>query len=190
MIPVVVSSERVTLDSLLPSDTDAILHYCQDSEIQRWVHVPSPYRREDAAYFTGGYATAAANSAEITIWGIRVRGELTGLIELRHEPLRSATVGYWLGHEHRGQKIMSEALQVLVEYAFDPQGLALDRIHWESFVGNYASAIVARRNGFRFEGTMRQSAVHRDRRVDTWHASLLRTDVRDDDDRAIGGWPL
>jgi len=190
MIPVVVGSDRVTLDSLLPSDTDAILHYCQDSEIQRWVHVPSPYRREDAAYFTGGYTTAAADSPDLTIWGIRVAGELTGLIELRHEPLRSATVGYWLGHEHRGQRIMTEALQLLVEYAFDPQGLALDRLHWESFAGNLGSAIVARRNGFRFEGTMRLSAVHRDRRVDTWNASLLRTDARGDDRSTAGDWPL
>ena len=186
MIPVVVGTGRVTLDSLLPSDTDAILRYCQDSEIQRWVQVPSPYRREDAAYFTGAYTTAAASSPDITIWGIRVGGELTGLIELRHEPLRSATVGFWLGHEHRGQRIMSEALALVVQYAFDQQGLDLDRLHWECFVGNHASAAVARRCGFRFEGTMRQSAVHRDRRLDAWHASLLR----DDDRVPSGGWPL
>jgi RimJ/RimL family protein N-acetyltransferase len=186
MIPVVVSSERLTLDSLLPSDTDAILRYCQDPEIQRWVHVPSPYTRDDAAYFTGTYTSNAASSPELTLWGIRLGRELVGLIELRHEPMRSATVGFWLGEEHRGQRIMSEALGLIVDYAFAPDGLALDRVHWECFLGNRASAVVARRNGFRFEGTMRQSAVHRGTRLDTWHASILR-----DDDRAPAeGWPL
>jgi hypothetical protein len=33
---------------------------------------------------------------------------------------------------------------------------------------------------------MRRSTVHRDRRVDTWHASLLREDDRSTTD----GWPL
>jgi RimJ/RimL family protein N-acetyltransferase len=187
MIPAAISSERLTLDALLPSDADAIYRYCQDAEVQRWVHIPSPYTRADAGYFANAYAEDAATSPALTLWAIRsTERALLGVIELRHEPLGSATVGYWLGHEHRGQSIMTEALQTLVEYALDPQGLDLVRLHWESFVGNYGSALVARRNGFHFEGTMRQSVVHRDHRVDTWHASLLRSDDRETQD----GWPL
>jgi RimJ/RimL family protein N-acetyltransferase len=185
--PPLIRSERVSLDSLVASDADAVYRYCQDVEVQRWVHVPSPYTHADAVYFTTDYAREAATSRAFTLWAIRSdTGDLLGAIELRHEPLNSATVGFWLGREHRGLGIMSEALQILVEYAFDPQGLDLHRIHWESFVGNVPSAIVARRNGFRFEGTMRQSTVHRDARIDTWHASLLRSDTRDISD----GWPL
>ena len=187
MISSPIRSERVTLDALVPSDAEAIYHYCQDAEVQRWVHVPSPYTRPDAEYFVTTYATDASTSSALTLWGIRSPdGALLGVIELRHEPVGSATVGYWLGHEHRGQGIMSEAVQILVEYAFDPMGLDLRRIHWESFIGNYGSAIVARRNGFHFEGTMRQSTVHRGSRVDTWHASLLSSDDRELHD----GWPL
>jgi len=187
MISSPIRSERVTLDALAPSDAEAIYHYCQDAEVQRWVHVPSPYTRPDAEYFVTTYATDAQTSTALTLWGIRsLGGDLLGVIELRHEPVGSATVGYWLGREHRGRGIMSEAVQILVEYAFDPQGLDLRRIHWESFIGNYGSAIVARRAGFRFEGTMRQSTVHRGSRVDTWHASLLSSDDREQQD----GWPL
>jgi RimJ/RimL family protein N-acetyltransferase len=187
MIPAVIRSERLTLDSLLASDTDAILHYCQDAEVQRWVHIPSPYTRRDAEYFATTYAAEAAGSAALTLWAIRDADRaLLGVIELRHEPLASATVGFWLGREHRGRGIMTEALQALGDFALDGQGLDLVRLHWEAFTGNVASAIVARRSGFRFEGTMRQSTVHRDRRVDTWHASLLRTDDRS----RTEGWPL
>jgi RimJ/RimL family protein N-acetyltransferase len=113
-------------------------------------------------------------------------GALLGVIELRFEPLGSATVGFWLGRDHRGQGIMTEALQALVEYAFAEDGLALTRIHWESLVGNYGSAIVARRAGFRFEGVSRRSLVHRDIRVDSWQAVLLRSDSREPTE----GWPL
>jgi RimJ/RimL family protein N-acetyltransferase len=187
MIPPAIRSERLTLDSLRPGDADAVFHYCQDAEVQRWVHIPSPYTHADAEFFVTNYATDAASSAALTLWAIRSEsGELLGVIELRHEPLRSATVGYWLGREHRGRSVMTEALAILVEYAFDPQGLDLERIRWESFWGNYASAIVARRNGFHFEGTQRKAVVHRDVRVDTWNASLLRTDDRE----LQQGWPL
>lgn len=186
MRPAPISTERITLNAVVPTDADAIFEYCQDSEVQRWVHVPSPYTIADAEYFVTTYATDAASSPDLTLWAIRTGSALLGLIELRHEPLQSATVGFWLGRPHRGQSIMTEALQTLVEYALDPQGLNLTRIHWESFVGNYGSAFVARRNGFQFEGTLRQSVVHRNTRVDTWHASLLR-----DDDRTIhDGWPV
>lgn len=187
MITPTIRSERLTLDALLPSDGDAIYRYCQDVEVQRWVHIPSPYTRPDAEYFVTAYAADAATSTALTLWAIRDQGgSLLGVIELRHEPVASATVGYWLGKEHRGQSIMSEALSTLMEYAFDPLGLGLDRVHWESFIGNTGSAIVARRAGFHFEGTMRQSAVHRDRRLDTWHATLLKGDDREIQD----GWPL
>jgi RimJ/RimL family protein N-acetyltransferase len=182
----VIRSERVTLDALTRADTDAILRYCQDDEVQRWVHVPSPYTRADAEYFTTGYAQDAAGSSELTLWAVRSEGSMLGVIELRHEPADSATVGFWLGREHRGRGVMSEALQILVEYAFDSQGFDLQRIHWESFAGNLASATVARRNGFHFEGAQRLAAVHRGIRVDTWNASLLRSDSRESTD----GWPL
>ncbi|MCU1542289.1 MAG: acetyltransferase [Microbacteriaceae bacterium] len=187
MIPATIRSERLTLDSLLASDAEAIYHYCQDAEVQRWVHIPSPYTRPDAEYFATTYAVDAAVSDRLTLWAIRsVDRAMLGVIELRHEPLASATVGFWLGREHRGQSIMTEAVQTLAGYALDPQGLDLERLHWEAFTGNYASALVARRSGFHFEGTMRRSTVHRDRRVDTWHASLLREDDRSTTD----GWPL
>jgi RimJ/RimL family protein N-acetyltransferase len=187
MMPAVLRSERLTLDSLLASDSDAIYSYCQDAEVQRWVHIPSPYTRRDAEYFATTYAAEAASSKTLTLWAIRSADRtLLGVIELRHEPLGSATVGFWLGREHRGRAIMTEAVQTLAEYALDPRGLDLVRLHWEAFTGNMASAIVARRSGFHFEGTMRQSTVHRDRRVDTWHASLLR----DDDRASTNGWPL
>jgi RimJ/RimL family protein N-acetyltransferase len=81
---------------------------------------------------------------------------------------------------------MTEALATLIDYAFDTQGYDLSRIHWEAVAGNWASAIVARRNGFTFEGMQRQSLVHRTSRVDSWQASLLRGD----DISFTEGWPL
>ena len=181
-----ISSSRLHLDAVVPSDASAVLEYCVDEELQRWVPLPVPYQRSDAEFFTGSYAASAG--AKFALWAIRLAPgtPLVGAIELRFEPLGSATVGFWLGKPHRGQGIMTEALATIVEYAFDPQGYDLSRLHWEAVAGNWASAIVARRNGFTFEGTQRQSLVHRTVRVDSWQASLLRGDSLTFAD----GWPL
>jgi RimJ/RimL family protein N-acetyltransferase len=179
-------TERLLLDPLTERDEDAVYRYCQDEELQRWVPVPVPYERASARFFVGTYAKDASVSPTLTLWAIRSDGIFRGVIELRFEPLGSATVGFWLGPDHRGQGIMTEALQALVEYAFDEGGLGLTRIHWESLVGNYGSAIVARRAGFQFEGVSRRSLVHRDTRVDSWQAVLLREDSREPTE----GWPL
>jgi RimJ/RimL family protein N-acetyltransferase len=179
-------TERLLLDSLTERDEDAVYRYCQDEELQRWVPVPIPYQRASARFFVGAYAKDASASPTLILWAIRSDGILRGVIELRLEPLGSATVGFWLGRDHRGQGIMTEALQAVVEYAFEEAGLGLTRIHWESLVGNYASAIVAQRAGFQFEGVSRQSLVHRDIRVDSWQAVLLRSDSREPTE----GWPL
>ena len=186
MLTPVIESERLVLDSVLPSDASAVFDYCQDENLQRWVPVPTPYSSTDAEAYVTDYAGHARSSNEALLWAIRVDGTFAGVIELRLEAVRSATVGFWLGRPWRGQGLMSEALQTLAEFAFEPDGLALDRIHWESVVDNIGSAIVARRAGFHFEGTMRASLVHRGERLDSWQASLLSTDSRISGD----GWPL
>ena len=191
----VISSQRLALGPVTVSDVDAVYEYCQDEELQAFVPLPVPYARSDAEFFTGRYAADAATSTAFSLWAIRLTEggapaagprPLVGAIELRFEPLRSATVGFWLGRPHRGLGIMTEALQTLVEFAFDREGLGLERIQWEAVAGNIASATVARRNGFAFEGVGRRALVHRDIRVDAWRATLLRDDPRDPTE----GWPL
>jgi RimJ/RimL family protein N-acetyltransferase len=179
---------RLRLDTVTPADTDDVLAYCVDPEIQRWVPLPVPYTRESAEFFTGKYATSAAEGDEFTLWAIRdaESPRILGAIELRNQPLASGGIGYWLGREHRGSGIMTEAVEAIVEYAFAEGGLELQRLEWSAVAGNVASGIVARRAGFRFEGEQRKSSVFRDTRVDTWYATLLRDDDREQQE----GWPL
>jgi RimJ/RimL family protein N-acetyltransferase len=186
MITPIIESERLLLDAVVSTDAPAVFEYCQDDDLQRFVPVPAPYRMTDAESYVADYAGAAAASTSDLLWAIRADGAFAGVIELRLEPVHSATVGFWLGKRWRGQGIMSEALQTLAEFAFEPDGLALDRVHWESVVDNIGSAIVAQRAGFHFEGTMRASLVHRGERLDSWQASLLRSDSR----IPVDGWPL
>ena len=182
----VIEAERVRLDALTPDDAEEVFRYCQDEDLQRWIPVPQPYTIEDAHYFVGPHVRSSEAGETLTIWAIRDERGLLGLIELRFEPLRSATVGFWLGSEHRGRGLMTEALRALIRYSFDEAGLGLTRLQWQSAVGNHASALVARRTGFRYEGSLRGAIEHRAERLDSWQGTLLVSDDRAQTD----GWPL
>ena len=179
-------TRNLVLDAVMASDTQRVFEYCQDPALQGYVPVPVPYTMEAAAGYTQSYAKDAR-----WLWAIRDRldGPLLGVIELsplepKSAELGSAELGFWLGSEHRGRGIMTEATIAVVEYAFTVGGL--DHLNWCAVVGNVPSAIVARNAGLRYEGLRRRSMPHRGVRLDGWFGSILRTD-----DRAPqGGWPV
>jgi len=177
------TTERLRLGAVLPTGADDVFEYCNDETLQRFVPVPVPYTRETARGYAVGYAEKAP-----MLWAIRLLNDarLLGVIELIPEPLGSAELGYWLGDEHRGAGVMTEAIRAVVDFGLAPDGADLTRISWCAVVGNRASAAAARSSGLRFEGERRQALPHRDERRDGWFASLLRGDDRDPKD----GWPL
>jgi RimJ/RimL family protein N-acetyltransferase len=178
------TGERVHLDAVRSRDKYAVYEYCQDPTILDAIPLPSPYRLKDADHFVGDYAEGAASGTELTLWAIRSPGggKLRGVIELRHQPLGSAELGYWLSAESRGAGLMTEAVSLVLEHAL---ATGLRRVAWVAAAGNIGSAVVARRNGFTFEGVARLGVVFRNERRDNWFASFLAGDARDPKD----GWP-
>jgi ribosomal-protein-alanine N-acetyltransferase len=64
---------------------------------------------------------------------------------------QSAYVGYWIGKPHAGQGYMSEALGLVLVFAF--RTLGLHRVEANIVPGNRASLRLVKRLGFRYEGT-------------------------------------
>ncbi|MEN0086151.1 MAG: GNAT family N-acetyltransferase [Leifsonia sp.] len=185
--PVVLSGERVTLDQPAESDVDRIAELCSDPEIARWTTVPSPYRREHAVGFVTSVVPDGWASDRVCTWSVRVDGELVGMVSLGDIHQHQGEIGYWLAPEARGHGVMSEATALVLAYGFapGPDGLALRRILWRALTGNAASAAVARRAGFRWEGVVPGGAVQRGERFDEWRAVLLPDDPR----APAGYWP-
>ncbi|OJX74395.1 GNAT family N-acetyltransferase [Leifsonia sp. 71-9] len=185
--PVELTGERVVLSVPTDADVDRIAELCVDPAIAEWTTVPSPYTRDDAVSFVNGFVADGWASGRIHTWGIRADGALVGMIGLNGVEDSAAEIGFWLAPEARGRGLMSEATALALDYGFAPapEGLGLQRIVWHAFAGNAASAAVARRAGFTFEGVSRLGAVHRGRRRDDWQAGLLATDPREPAD----GWP-
>ena len=88
---------------------------------------------------------------------------------------RSATLSYWLYKQYTGKGIMTEAVKLIVAYAFTV--LNLNRLELLVSVHNEKSAAVARRCGFTEEGICRDFELINGKFVDHRRFSLLARDV-------------
>ncbi len=138
--------------------------------------MPTPYRREHAVWFVEELVDGGWREDRERTWAVRVGGDLRGMVGLARRPVRSAEVGYWMAPEARGQGLLDRSLGLVLDHAFDPTGMDLDRVEWKAFGGNWRSWRAVWRHGFRFEGALRLGGVQRDTRRDDWVGGLLRDD--------------
>lgn len=107
-------------------------------------------------------------------------GVLAGLATLNDIEGKHAELGFWAAPASRGQGIMTEAVHLMMGFAFDPAGLGFDSLAWTAIVGNDASRRIAEKVGytgieFVENGTAgRPNAAGVPTRLDAWHASMTR----------------
>jgi RimJ/RimL family protein N-acetyltransferase len=182
MKPATLTTRRLLLRPLAPSDVDAVHAACQDPEISRWTSVPSPYTRDDAAEFVERISPQGWREDTLYNFGVFTRdgGALvgsTGLVRLGQltAPARQAELGYWTAKEQRGRGHTAEAGLAVCRWAFTHLGA--ERLEWYAEAGNEGSRAVALRIGFVMEGTVRAKLVQRGTRRDAWTGSLLPSDL-------------
>ncbi|MEX0152382.1 GNAT family N-acetyltransferase [Microbacterium sp. LMI1-1-1.1] len=180
----VLHTPRLELSAPRDRDAASIHAACQDAELQRLTTVPSPYLPGDAEKFIALSDRWWDEGSEAT-WAIRLDDRLVGMIGLARLGGGAPEIGYWMAREARGQGVVGEAAEAVVDWAFAAERPAIARIEWRAVVGNVASARTARRLGFRYEGLLRQAASNSFGRADLWVAGLLR-----DDERSPQPWPL
>jgi len=84
-----------------------------------------------------------------------------------------AQFGYWIGPRARGRGHATRAATLLTRWLFD---LGAARVFLTIVAGNDASAAVARRAGFVYEGTMRSEGVWRGQRCDVMLFAALASE--------------
>lgn len=98
------------------------------------------------------------------------------LSDLRRGIAQSADVGYWIGAPFARQGYMTEALQLVVDFAFDE--LRLHRIAAACLPDNEASRGVLAKAGFREEGLARGYLNINGSFADHALFAILSTDIR------------
>ena len=182
-VPVLVDpAVGVTLRPLVAADLPRVVEQCRDPDTIRWTTVPTPpggYGLAEARAFLDGVVVEGWRSGDNLCWAIEGRdrpGVFCGSIDLGLHGDGVAEVGFGLHPDARGRHLMSGALRLVRDFAFDVARLRA--VRWRAVVGNWGSRRVAAAAGWPCEGVVRASLVHRGELLDGWVGTLLATDPR------------
>jgi RimJ/RimL family protein N-acetyltransferase len=160
------------------ADTPAIVAACQDPEIPRWTRVPDPYDDSSAGEWEAETRRQQESGEGLhLVIDDAATGDLLGSIGIDaiNRVDGRCDLGYWLAREARGHGVMTRAVGLLSEWAFD--NLPVDRIEITVEPENGASRAVAERAGYTFEGVLRSHTVIKGVRRDMAMYSLLRAEL-------------
>lgn len=138
------------------TDIDNLVKYANNYNIAKNMTdaFPHPYTRQDGERFI----TAAIQTQPAILFAIDVNGQAVGSIGFFPQSdihAKNAEMGYWLAQEYRGQGIMTQAVNKLVEYAFD--NFDITRIFARPFGTNTASQRVLEKSGFTLEACFKKA---------------------------------
>ena len=138
----------------LPEDAESLVKHASNQKVSRNLRdgFPYPYTLADAR----SWIEMIQSNRKDVVYAIEVKGEACGGIGLHamQDVYRfNAELGFWLSEMHWGKSIMTEAVDILVNHAF--QKYQWIRIFAGVFSTNKASMRVFEKNGFTHE------AIHR-----------------------------
>ncbi len=163
--------DRIKLRRLKLSDAKDIYENIKDEEVIRWLlRIPHPYRLEDAIKFIRGthYRIRKGKGYAFGIL-LKETDRVIGVVDIFNVDWesRNADIGYWLGKKYWNKGLMSEAIRLILRFAFEE--LKLHKISATIFEDNVASRRVLEKVGFKLEGKRREARL----KFGKWHNELL-----------------
>jgi RimJ/RimL family protein N-acetyltransferase len=161
-----------------PDDAAALVRHANNPRIASNLRdgFPYPYTPADARKWLG---MVGENTTDV-ILAVEVKGEAAGgigLHGLKDVYRYNCEVGYWLSEKHWGKGIMSEAVAVMVDYAFTRTSWL--RLFACIFENNPASMRVLAKNGFILEAVHRKAVMKEGVLMDEHLYSLLKEQWKD-----------
>jgi ribosomal-protein-alanine N-acetyltransferase len=141
------------------SDAGSLARCANNAKIAKHLRdrFPHPYTAEDARGFL--QATMSPDAEAVNL-AIEVDGRAIGAVGFNpgtDVERYSAEIGYWLAEEYWGRGIVSEAVRLVTDHAFEH--LNLLRLFALPFADNAASVRVLEKAGYTREGLLHASAV-------------------------------
>ena len=171
------STRRLLLRPLVDDDADAIFGLFADPQAMRYWSTPAWTDPAEALRLVARDRAASANGEAIR-FGLVERGSagVIGCCSLHRVDAgnRRAEVGYILRRDRWGLGLMNEALECVLDFAFDT--LRLHRLEADIDPRNAASARSLERLGFRREGFMRGRWIVGGEICDSAFYGLLQAD--------------
>lgn len=173
--------KSIGLRKLKRSDVYSIQRYANRREIARYLpRMPHPYTIKDARKWittTHRHARADKNYA----FGIEDRGsgEIVGMIELFNvnRTDKNAEVGYWVAGPFQGRGYATEAIGLILGFAFNKQRLM--RIHAIVHQRNLSSVKSLEKTGFVRKGCWRKASFLGRRWSDVYAYGILKEEFHE-----------
>ena len=169
----IIQRENYLLRPWYPEDARSLVKHANNLNVARNLRdgFPYPYALQDAKK----WLEMVGGNKEDIILAIEVEGEAAGgigLHGLKDVYRYNGEIGYWLSEQHWGKGIMSEAVGIMVEYAFvHTHWLRLFACIYES---NLSSMRVLEKNGFHRESIHRRAVMKEGKLQDEHLFALLK----------------
>ena len=174
---ITLTGQRVKLRFITTADTEALFHNYADAEVSRYLSRPAMQSIAEATALVERVQNDYKNGTGIRYAIERVEdGALLGTASLYafHAVSRRCDLGYDLAREAWGKGYMSEALRLLLDYAFE--GLNINRVEADIDPRNINSQGILERFGFVREGYLRERWIVNGEISDTALYGLLKAD--------------
>lgn len=168
-----ITRDNITLRQVLDSDKFKIAEYCNNQKISGMLRdiVPYPYTLKDADDFI----ELCKKENPQTTFAISYKKEFAGVIGLTLQTdiyRLSAEIGYWLAEPFWGKGIMTNAVQIVVNYGFYKLGLI--RIFSGVLDANNASQRVMEKAGFKLDCIFEKAIIKNDKIYDEYRYSIVK----------------
>tara|TARA_Y100000310_G_C20670987_1_gene810275 strand:+ start:501 stop:1049 length:549 start_codon:yes stop_codon:yes gene_type:complete len=154
------TTKRLILRDLKQGDQESVRKHVNNLEISKWLLVvPYPYTKKDADWWINHCLDEQKKKQRDYTFGITIKpdNQIIGGVSLNKidKFQGTATMGYWLSEDYWRKGYMSEAVMKMIGFAFSR--LKLRRVVIKAFTKNKASNNLAKKLGFKFEGTLRKA---------------------------------
>lgn len=155
------------------TDAVSLQRHADNINIARFLfdRFPHPYTMVDAER----WVLAHQSKAVITNLAIVIDDNAVGAIDFKQgEDIyrKNASIGYWLGEQYWGKGIVTEAIQLVVPYAF--YNFDITRIQATVNGNNPASIRVLDKAGFTKEGIMKDAIIKHGEIMDEHLYAILK----------------
>ncbi len=182
------TGRRIVLRQPRLSDAPRLQQLLRSREVTRYTFIPHPYRRQDTTEYIRKARLATRKGLEYHFSiETRANSTLIGGIGITHldRANRNAEFGYWLAKPSWGQGLMTEAVNVLLAFAFGR--LRLKRMYGYIWEPNVRSHRVVKRCGLSLEAVLRRSERRQGQYVDKYVYAIIREEYYVQQRRAKAG---
>jgi RimJ/RimL family protein N-acetyltransferase len=171
-------NDFLSLTDIRLSDLEDLCAQINDKTVyENTLSIPFPYAESDGISFISGTLKTEEETNKRRNYAIRYNDKLIGIIGLLYNyGLHSfkSEIGYWISATYRNQGLMSNALQTFIRICFEEKRLY--RLEANVFLANKASQKLLEKNGFKYEGTLRNAFV----KDGQYKSSLIYSALRDE----------